>query len=55
MPVKASISFKLHDALADHQGGCLVLTCDLNNSTYTIMSLYAPNVGQLKKVPLQAL
>lgn len=34
--------------LIDSHSRYLVLACDLNNTTFTIENLYAPNVGQLK-------
>lgn len=38
----------MHEIHTDQKGRYIILICTINNTSYTIVNLYAPNVGQLK-------
>lgn len=40
--MRHSIAFKLHDVICDPNGRFIILICDMNNTTYTLVNLYAP-------------
>lgn len=44
--VKHSVAFKLHEAICDPNCRFIILIWDMNNSTFTLVNLYAPNKGQ---------
>lgn len=44
--VKQSTAFKLHEVICDLNGRFIIVICDMNNSTYTLVNLYASNKGQ---------
>lgn len=45
--IKNTIAFTLYEILTDLNGCYIILVCTLNNVMYTIVSVYAPNQGQL--------
>lgn len=46
--VRDNVAFKHKLTIADPEGTYLILVDDLNNQTYTIVSLYAPNSHHLR-------
>lgn len=42
-----TVAFVLHKEIKDPQGYFLILVCDINLVTYTIVNVYAPNVHQI--------
>ena len=47
LAIKHSVAFKLHDLVCDTNGRYIILTCDLNNATYTLVNLYATKISEL--------
>lgn len=45
--IKNSVSFQLHTIIIDPHGRYPILVCDLKNTIYTIVNLFAPCMGQL--------
>lgn len=45
--IKDTVSFKTLDVELDGQGRYIILICEINNQTYTIVNLYAPNSKQM--------
>lgn len=46
--ISQAVAFKLHDSISDPQGRYVAINCDINNITYTIINVYAPNKSQAK-------
>lgn len=44
--IRDTDAFTLHKVLADPQGQYLILICDINSTTYTVVNIYAPNKHQ---------
>lgn len=45
--IKDSLQFQLHQSYVDPQGRCLILICDIGQSTYTLVNIYGPNTKQI--------
>ena len=45
--IRDTVTFSLHTELADPGGRYLILVCDINSVTYTIVNVYAPNAHQM--------
>lgn len=45
--IRNTAAFSLHDVITDPKGHYTVLLCTMNNFIYTIISVYAPNQGQI--------
>lgn len=45
--IKDSVTFLLHRVCVDPGGRFIILLCDINNETYTIVNIYAPNSRQI--------
>lgn len=45
--LKLSVALELHDVIKDKLGRYIILICDMNNVTYTLVNIYAPNSRQL--------
>lgn len=43
--IKDTVAFKLITSTTDPEGR--YLTCEVNNTTYSIVNIYAPNTGQM--------
>lgn len=46
--IRDTVPFQLHKSIIDPQGRFIILVCDINSSTYTLVNLYAPNARQIK-------
>lgn len=46
--IRDTVTFVLHTKFVDAQGRYLVLVCDINQVTYTIVNVYAPNKHQVR-------
>lgn len=46
--IKDSVAFKLHEVVQDPHGRFLILLCDLNTTTYTIINVCSPNKHQIR-------
>lgn len=46
-PVRDLVAFRLHEVVRDPHGRFLILICDLNSTTYTIVNVYSPNKHQI--------
>lgn len=46
--VKNTVKFLLHLVISDDNGNFIILVCDLNDTTYTLVNIYAPNIAQLR-------
>lgn len=45
--IKDGLQFHLRQTYADPQGRYLILICDIEQSTYTLVNIYGPNTKQL--------
>lgn len=46
--IRDTVAFKTHKTICDPQGRFIILICDINSTTYTIVNIYAPNTRQIK-------
>lgn len=46
--IRDSVAFTLQKEVKDTRGRYLILVCDLNSITYTIVNVYAPNQHQVR-------
>lgn len=47
MAIRDSIAFNIHKEIKDPNSRFLILTCDLNSTTYTIVTVNSPNKRQI--------
>lgn len=45
--IKDTVSFQLQNCILDPEGRYIILLCTIENTTYTIVTLYAPNQRQM--------
>lgn len=45
--IRNTVSFQLQQYITDPEGRYIFLTCTINNVPYTLVSIYAPNQGQM--------
>lgn len=46
--IRDEVSFACHTEYKDPNGRFLILVCDINSVTYTIVNTYAPNTHQVQ-------
>lgn len=46
--IRDTVAFKTHKTICDPQGRFIILICDINSTTYTIVNIYAPNTRQIR-------
>lgn len=46
--IKDTVAFSLHSEVKDVQGRYHILICNINNTNYTVVNVYAPNTRQTR-------
>lgn len=46
--VRDTVAFALYESVLDPRGRYIIVVCDINNSTFTIVNVYSPNKHQIR-------